>query len=140
MVRFGPGLERRQGFLFRIVDIGLEIFALASTVRHAHKLQTEGAEEATQAVALADFFARQQRRHINALFHDLWRNDDARATRVGQDMLAGKHTWLERGITASPYSIDDMRPKPMDVVLRERKEKKQAPTKDELGREELRIA
>ena len=140
MVRFGPGLERRQGFLFRIVDIGLEIFALASTVRHAHKLQTEGAEEAVQAVALADFFARQQRRHIDTLFHELWSNDDARATRVGQDLLAGKHTWLERGITALPYSIDDMRPKPMDVVLREREEQERAPSEDEPAREELRIA
>jgi hypothetical protein len=43
----------------------------------------------------------------------LWRNDDAQATRVGLDLRAGKHTWLERGIDALPYSVDDLRPKSM---------------------------
>ena len=124
MARFGPGLERRQGFLFRIVDIGLEIFALAATVRHAHKLQQEGFEDAARAVDLADFFARQTRRNIDMLFHQLWRNDDARATRVGQELLAGKHTWLERGVDPLPYTIEDLRPKTMDEILNEREERK----------------
>ena len=124
IARFGPGLERRQGFLFRIVDIGIEIFALAATVRHAHKLQEDGAEDAAQAVDLADFFARQTRRNIDALFHQLWRNDDAQATRVGLDLLAGKHTWLERGIDPLPYSVDDLRPKSMEEILKEREQRK----------------
>lgn len=140
MLRFGPSLERRQGFLFRVVDIGLEIFALTSTIRHAHKLEREGVEEASQAVELADFFARQTRRTIDRLFHELWSNDDARATRVGQDLLAGKHTWLERGITAMPYSIDDLRPTPMDEILDKRAEKKGASEEREPASEELRIA
>jgi hypothetical protein len=140
MARFGPGLERRQGFLFRVVDIGLEIFALAATVRHAHKLEVEGAEDATRAVALADFFARQTRRRIDTMFRELWRNDDARATRVGLDLLEGKHTWLERGITALPYSIDDMRPKGMDEILAERQKKASKPSKEKAPPEELRIA
>ncbi|MGB8332167.1 MAG: acyl-CoA dehydrogenase family protein [Polyangiales bacterium] len=120
MARFGPSLERRQGFLFRIVDIGIEIFALAATVRHAHKLQQEGAEEAANAVDLADFFARQTRRTIDTLFHQLWHNDDARAMRVGQDLLSGKLTWLERGVTPLPYSAEDLRPKTMEEILSER--------------------
>ena len=124
IARFGPGLERRQGFLFRIVDIGIEIFALAATVRHAHKLQEDGAEDAAQAVDLADFFARQTRRNIDTLFHQLWRNDDAQATRVGLDLLAGKHTWLERGIDPLPYSVDDLRPKSMEEILEEREQRK----------------
>jgi hypothetical protein len=140
MMRFGPGLERRQGFLFRIVDIGIEIFALASTIRHAHKLEEAGVEEASQAVELADFFARQTRRTIDSLFHELWSNDDARATRVGRDLLEGKHTWLERGVPALPYSIDDLRPTPMEEVLRERDEGKQAASEREARPEERRIA
>jgi len=141
MARFGPGLERRQGFLFRIVDIGIEIFALAATVRHAHKLQQDGAEDATQAVDLADFFARQTRRNIDMLFHQLWRNDDARATRVGLDLLAGKHTWVERGITPMPYSAEDLRPKSMEEILQEREQRKSEPAEEQpAAREELRIA
>jgi hypothetical protein len=141
MARFGPGLERRQAFLFRIVDIGLEIFALAATVRHAHKLQQEGSEDAASAVDLADFFARQTRRRIDQLFHQLWSNDDARATRVGQDLLAGKHTWLERGVTPLPYSAEDLRPKTMDEILHDREQQKNKPAEEQpAAREELRIA
>jgi hypothetical protein len=139
MARFGPGLERRQGFLFRIVDIGIEIFALAATVRHAHKLQQDGAEDAAQAVDLADFFARQTRRNIDMLFRQLWRNDDARATRVGLDLLAGKHTWVERGITPMPYSAEDLRPKSMEEILLEREEREPAPEQP-AAQEKLRIA
>ncbi len=131
IARFGPGLERRQGFLFRIVDIGIEIFALSATVRHAHKLQEDGAEDAARAVDLADFFARQTRRNIDALFHQLWRNDDAQATRVGLDLLAGKHTWLERGIDPLPYSIDDLRPKSMEEILEEREQRKRDRTPEQ---------
>jgi alkylation response protein AidB-like acyl-CoA dehydrogenase len=141
MARFGPGLERRQGFLFRIVDIGLEIFALAATVRHAHKLQQDGAEDAASAVDLADFFARQTRRNIDILFHRLWHNDDARATRVGQELLAGKHTWLERGITPLPYTAEDLRPKTMEEILRDREQRKSEPAEEQpAAQEELRIA
>ncbi len=141
IARFGPGLERRQGFLFRIVDIGIEIFALAATVRHAHKLQEDGAEDAAQAVDLADFFARQTRRNIDALFHQLWRNDDAQATRVGLDLLAGKHTWLERGIDPLPYSVDDLRPKSMEEILEEREQRKRDRTPEQpTTQDEVRTA
>jgi alkylation response protein AidB-like acyl-CoA dehydrogenase len=141
MARFGPGLERRQGFLFRVVDIGIEIFVMAATIRHANKLQEEGSDEAARAVELADFFARQTRRTIDGLFRQLWRNDDALATRVGQELMDGKHTWIERGIPALPYSIEDMRPKTMDEVLAERDERKSGPGEEKpAAREELRIA
>ena len=141
IVRFGPGLERRQGFLFRVVDIGIEIFALAATVRHAHKLKEDGAENAAQAVDLADFFARQSRRAIDTSFHQLWRNDDAQATRVGLDLLAGKHAWLERGIDPLPYEVDDLRPKSMEEILDEqdRERGKPAPAQPKVH-EEVRIA
>ena len=141
IARFGPSLERRQGFLFRIIDIGIEIFALATTVRYAQKLRQDGAEEAAQAVDLADFFARQTRRNIDTLFHQLWHNDDARAARVGQDLLAGKHTWLERGIEPLPYTAEDLRPKSMEEILEEREQKKSEPAKEKpAAQEELRIA
>ncbi|MGB7475316.1 MAG: acyl-CoA dehydrogenase family protein [Polyangiales bacterium] len=141
IARFGPGLERRQGFLFRIVDIGIEIFALSATVRHAHKLQEDGAEDAAQAVDLADFFARQTRRNIDTLFHQLWRNDDAQATRVGLDLLAGKHTWLERGINPLPYSVDDLRPKSMEEILEEREQRKRDRTPEQpTTQDEVRAA
>jgi hypothetical protein len=76
------------------------------------------------------------------LFHQLWSNDDARATRVGLDLLAGKYTWLERGVTPLPYSAEDLRPKTMDEILQDREQqKKREPAKAQPeAREERRIA
>jgi hypothetical protein len=92
-------------------------------------------------VELADFFARQTRRKIDRLFHELWSNDDARATRVGQELLAGTHTWLERGLTPLPYTVEDLRPKTMDEILHDREQKKSKPVEEKpAAPEELRIA
>ena len=75
------------------------------------------------------------------LFHRLWRNDDARATRVGQDLLAGKHTWLERGVAPLPYTAEDLRPRTMEEILRDREQQKREPAKAQpAAREELRSA
>ncbi|MGE5142692.1 MAG: acyl-CoA dehydrogenase family protein, partial [Acidobacteriota bacterium] len=38
MIRFGPKLELRQGVLFRLVDVGSEVFAMAATCSRAHRL------------------------------------------------------------------------------------------------------
>ena len=140
IARFGPRLERRQAFLFRIVDIGVEIFALSATLRHAYKLQREGSEDAPKAVELADFFARQTRRTIDDLFRNLWSNDDERAARVGRDLLAGDYTWLERGITPLPYTEEDLRPKTMEEILLDREHDKEEAAKQPSPPEELRIA
>lgn len=32
------------------------------------------------------------------LFHDLWHNADSTTYAVAQDVLGGRHTWLEEGL------------------------------------------
>jgi hypothetical protein len=51
MVRLGPKLERRQLVLFRAVDIGAELFAMAAACVKARMLAKQGNAEAN---ALAD--------------------------------------------------------------------------------------
>ncbi|MGD8282312.1 MAG: acyl-CoA dehydrogenase family protein, partial [Gemmatimonadota bacterium] len=67
MVRFGPGLERRQAVLGRVVDIGAELLVMTATILHARTLSARG-DEAKGAEALADAFCRQARRRIAASF------------------------------------------------------------------------
>ena len=95
MLRHGPGLEKRQAFLGRIVDIGAELFAMAATVSKARKVFKEGDRN---AVNLAILFCQGARRRIEANFKALWTNDDRAAYKIGRQVLDRQFTWLEQGI------------------------------------------
>src|SRR5438552_2819937 len=97
MVRFGPKLDYRQAVLFRLVDVGAELFAMAAACCRAQWLLKKDPEAGRGALDLADLFCRQARGRISAKFRGLWRNEDTHTYRVAQDVLAGKHRWLEGG-------------------------------------------
>ncbi len=98
MARWQGKLERRQGFLARIVDIGAELFAISATCVRARSQRAEHPEN----VELADLFCRQARHRIEALFDRLWDNTDARDAALARRVLAGEHTALEKGILPLP--------------------------------------
>ena len=98
MVRFGPKLEYRQAVLFRLVDVGAELFAMAATCARARWLLRRDAATGKRAVALADLFCREARGRIQGKFKQLWRNADVAGYRVAQDVLRGEHRWLEKGM------------------------------------------
>ncbi|MEE8137418.1 MAG: acyl-CoA dehydrogenase family protein, partial [Thermoanaerobaculia bacterium] len=91
-------LPNKQGFLFRIVDIANELFAMAVSVSRAHALRAASRSEAARAADLADLFCRTSSRTVNRLFRELWSNDDALKYRAGVKVLDGDHLWLEEGI------------------------------------------
>jgi alkylation response protein AidB-like acyl-CoA dehydrogenase len=95
MVRLGPKLERRQLVLFRAVDIGAELFAMAASCVKAQMLAKQGNEEAT---ALADLFCRAARVRIEQLFDGFYGKYDGEMYRVAQQVMRGEHAWLETGI------------------------------------------
>jgi alkylation response protein AidB-like acyl-CoA dehydrogenase len=103
------GLQRRQAFLFRTVDIGVELFAISVVVVRATSLVSQ--PEAARAHELADLFCRGARRRIRRLFADLWRNDDARKVRVARGVLAGDDRWLEDGAMELPFADEDLIPR-----------------------------
>src|SRR6266699_562596 len=95
MMRFGPKLEQRQAVLFRLVDAGAELFAMAATCARAQRLAQKDPAGAKRARSLADLFCRQARARIATKFEGLWRNTDVPTYRVAQEVLAGEHRWLE---------------------------------------------
>ena len=95
MVWFGPKLERRQMVLFRAVDIGAELYAMAAVCSRAHMLATQGRDE---AFALADAFCIEARQRMGAHFRALFGRSDPSLYRVAMQVLEGKHAWLEQGI------------------------------------------
>ena len=98
MVRYGAGLQRRQMLLFRAVDIGSELFAIAATAGRARMLERTGDPDAEQAVRLADLFCRQARRRVDQLFRELDSNDDRRMYETARSVLDGNYLWMEDGI------------------------------------------
>ena len=97
MVAHGPKLQHKQGFLFRIVDIANELFAMASSVARAQAMSARNHPEAAKGRELADNFCRLSKRHVKRLFQDLWSNDDARKYKLGVRVMEGEHAWMEEG-------------------------------------------
>ncbi len=100
MLVYQAGLQNKQAFLFRLVDIANELFAMTASVTRAQTLADTRAPDAREAARLADVFCRRARRKIKDIFRDLWRNDDVARYRLGVDVLGGGHLWLEQGIVA----------------------------------------
>jgi len=98
MTRWQAGLEKRQAFLGRTVDIGAELFALTAACVYAQTIAREHPERAEQARELADLFCRQARRRVDRLFTALWANDDEEGYALAQRVLEGRYTWLEEGV------------------------------------------
>jgi alkylation response protein AidB-like acyl-CoA dehydrogenase len=91
-------LQNKQAFLFRLVDIANETFAMAAAVTRAKALADRKAPEGAQALRMADVFCRSARRRVKALFRELWSNDDVLRYKHGLGVLAGADQWLEAGI------------------------------------------
>jgi alkylation response protein AidB-like acyl-CoA dehydrogenase len=92
MARWRGKMERKQGFLGRIVNIGAELFAMSATCVRA---RTDGDPA---GVELADLFCRQARVRIEALFTALWHNTDGVDVRVARRVVEGRYMFLEDGI------------------------------------------
>ncbi|TMQ71224.1 MAG: acyl-CoA dehydrogenase [Candidatus Eisenbacteria bacterium] len=103
MVTLGPALEKRQGLLFRCVDIGAELFAMAAICSRAHRdVRAHLAD--TTPLELADVFCRLSRGKIETLFEGIRSNADPEAYRVARGLLDGRYDWLEDGIIDAPSS------------------------------------
>jgi alkylation response protein AidB-like acyl-CoA dehydrogenase len=114
MARWQGRLERKQGFLARIVDIGAELFAMSAVCVRAHAGAAAGPDGAAPdgatpdgavpggqggtAAELAAAFCVQARSRVEELFRQLWHNTDADDVRLARRVLSGRYAWLEADI------------------------------------------
>jgi len=87
-------LQRKQAVLFRIVDIGAELFAMAATISRTIKLAEQGN---TDAVKLADVFCKGARNRIKSYRKALWSNNDVAKYSLAREVMEDKYIWLEDG-------------------------------------------
>jgi hypothetical protein len=92
MMRFQAKLERKQMVLFRIVDIGTDLFAMSATISYAMMLAKKGEKNALE---MADLFCREARTRIDQNFRTLFDNHDDLAYKVVQKIMKGEYEWLE---------------------------------------------
>jgi len=81
MMRYQKKLESRQIVLNRIVKIGTELFAIASTCSYADHLIKEG-QDKDSTLDLADLFCRTARERICTLFKEMHSNHDRQSILV----------------------------------------------------------
>jgi alkylation response protein AidB-like acyl-CoA dehydrogenase len=98
MARWQAAMEKKQGFLGRVVDIGAELFAMSAACVRAEAQRVADATEGEQAYELADAFCRQATLRVRALFDALWTNTDSTDAALARRVLEGRYTWLEDGI------------------------------------------
>ncbi|HEX4279812.1 MAG TPA: acyl-CoA dehydrogenase family protein [Solirubrobacteraceae bacterium] len=98
MTRWQAKLEYRQTFLGRLVDIGAELFAMASAVAYADTIGRERPERRAEAQELAELFCTQARQRVETLFHELWDNVDDANRAAAARVLDGRYRWLEEGV------------------------------------------
>jgi alkylation response protein AidB-like acyl-CoA dehydrogenase len=97
MSRWQGKLERKQGFLGRVVDIGAQLFAMSAVCVRARAERRDRPE----GVELADLFCRQARLRAEALFAALFDNTDALDVKVARRAMEGRYAFLEEGIVTA---------------------------------------
>ncbi len=97
MVANGPALERKQAQLFRCVDIGAELYAMAAVCARARRDVRKNVAD-RNALELADVFCRNARRKVEGLFTAIRVNDDAENYTLARGVLDKRFAWLEEGI------------------------------------------
>ena len=98
MASYGTKLEREQVLLGRFVDIGAEIFAIATSCARAQSMLQTDEKTKTDLVAVADYFCRAAHLRIDRLFYSVKHNVDRPGYKLAQRVLSGDLGWLENGI------------------------------------------
>jgi len=102
MVANGPALERKQGQLFRCVDIGAELFAMAAVCVRARRDARADAASAEAITDVADLFCRHAKRRVESLFRAIRSNDDPFTYQVARGVLDRMQPWMEGGVIEPP--------------------------------------
>jgi len=90
--RWQGKLERKQGFLGRMVDIGAELFAMSAVCVRAKK------DDRPEAYELADMFCAQAQVRIGELFTRMWHNTDDLDATFARRVMDGRYAWQEEGV------------------------------------------
>jgi hypothetical protein len=102
MAWYGPKLEAKQVLLARFVDIGTELFAITASCSRAQMLLATHPDKPA-LLNLVDYFCRESRLRIAALFRALRENTDRQGYKLARETLEGRYGWLTEGVVRGKY-------------------------------------
>lgn len=94
MMRYQAKLERKQMVLFRVVDIGTDLFAMAASISYATMLAKKGGDM-KNALDLADVFCKEARMRIDYNFEHLFDNHDEESYKLVMKLIKGDYDWFK---------------------------------------------
>ena len=97
MLRYQKKLEAKQSVLNRMVDIGTDLFAMATVCSYADYLAGVKKEK-QNSVELADLFCHEARERIKRNFKENSCNHDRKQITIGKKLCAREYEWLENDI------------------------------------------
>lgn len=96
MLRYGPGLEKRQPLLARLVEVGTELFMVTASILRADSLlKNAQGDERKELLKLIHFIVQEAKIEIKDKFKGLNENNDDAGYKLAQDVLAEKLPWLD---------------------------------------------
>lgn len=96
MMMWQAKMEKKQAFMFRAVDIAMELFVMVATIVRTQKMIDERAPEAASATELADLFSANTRMYVDQKFRELFKSDDDGKYAIGQRVMGENYVWMER--------------------------------------------
>lgn len=97
MGRYQQKLERRHLILARYVDIGTDLYAIASSLSYAEALLAQNPQNTT-IQDVVDLFCRIATKRIEANFLSVGKNHDLLGDKVAKSYLEGKYDWMTDGV------------------------------------------
>ncbi len=98
MVRFGPSLERQQLILANHVDIGVNLFTMATMLSKTEYECHQQKKNKQSIQSLCDFYCINARERIKNSFHQIRFKNYKKMEKVNHSFLKGDFKWLEEGI------------------------------------------
>ncbi|MBN1870264.1 MAG: acyl-CoA dehydrogenase family protein [Candidatus Omnitrophica bacterium] len=97
MAKHQKKMATKQSVVNRIVDIGTELFAMATACSYAdHLIKNEKGKE--NALDLADLYCLSARKDIESFFRGSCSNHDKQSLSVSKKLMAKSYEWLENDI------------------------------------------
>jgi alkylation response protein AidB-like acyl-CoA dehydrogenase len=97
MMCYQAKLEEKQTILGPLMDIGTELFAMATTCSYARKMMKENPENQSP-MELANYFCLHAQNRIEEHFQNLKYRHDEPMKSLADKILEDEMTWLEKGV------------------------------------------